>query len=658
MKKTILARILGFVLMLAILAGLLLVTSPILMRKDSRDKHHEFYAYAEDYDVLFFGSSHMYNGVVPIDLWDAHGITAYNMGISGNRMGMTYWALRNALEYSSPKLIVVDCAYLLDRKASSTMSYNHTLLDDMRHLPTKISAVFDLFDTWEDRLRYLFPFSIYHNRWNEITADDFQTPSSKGKLGFSRLRTVTPVELPDFAAVTQPQMVDNVSTDYLRRIIEECQAAGIDVMLTYIPFCGTKSSLNDAAFIQTIADEYALHYLDAAELAASLNPQVDFGNNYDDNSHLNVAGAQRLSRIYGDFIAANYDLPDHRGEAAYDHWNSLSSSYHSDYRSILKRQEGVAAYLMALYHDGYSVLIEADEPQLLKSPVVRAALENLGADMTRITPSTDCILLGNLGRDSAYFEDFWSSPTASDTFLGHLSLGGDAKGNCILSLDKKTLATKSSFAAEEDSVTFYVLDSSTHKVLNTTTFSAADFLPEDVAQYLALHDQPLPEFASDLDACTDLEKIYILPDGRLYIYTIPESALPAITIESTPGGYWYANEGEPLGVFNAKEDCSAKRTGLIPVTPGDQLTYRGNAKYTPDSVIWLNKREHFISDEKYEAEDEAVIVTAPEKAAYVWFASFDYSPEDKVVLEVKWLTCQAVSSCVWTDTGLQLHPEE
>ena len=138
------------------------------------------------------------------------------------------------------------------------------------------------------------------------------------------------------------------------------------------------------------------------------------------------------------------------------------------------------------------------------------------------------------------------------------------------------------------------------------------------------------------------------------------SALPEITIEYATGGYWYGNEGEPLGAFNQSDDCSAKRTQLIPVTPGDQFVYLGNAKYTPDSVVWLNERQHFISDEKYDAKRDPVTVTAPAKAAYVWFASFAYAPTaDDVVLEVDWLYCQAASAAyAWTDTGISLFPAE
>lgn len=644
MKNKVIKRVLCAALALILLIGVLTALAPGLMRRPSPRKYFEFYEYAQDYDVLFLGSSHVLNGIIPIQLWDEHGITTYNLGMSGSTTAMDYWTLQNALQFAAPKLVVLDVAALGDEKVTDSAAYNHAAMDDLRHLGTKIDAAADLFDALGDKLGYLFPQRDSEAR--DLTPD--------GKLGFSWLRTIKPVELPDFTAVSTPAPVCNVSVDYLRRIIEECQAAGIQVLLTTLPYEAEAAALHDLAFLQTIAEEYGLHYLSAGELAAHLNPEIDFAN----GSHVNLSGAHKLTKAIGAYITGHYDLPDRRGRAVYGHWADLSETYHHDYRYMLQRQDTVTEYLMSLLHDDYTVLIDTGAPQLLKSPVVRTALENLGADTTQITHQTDCILL-NMAGNSEYLTDFWDSPTARTTFAGRLSLGSDASGKCILTLDKKTVLEKAGFGADDASVTFYVLDTESHKVLNSSTFSAADFITGDAAQLLAERGQDFPAFAEDLSDCTEPEKLYVLPDGKLYTHSAAADALPAIVIETADGGYWFGNDSQPLGAFNESNGCGAKRTGLIPVTPGDELLYRGFAEFTPDSVVWLNEREHFIADEKHSAKREAVLVTAPEKAAYVWFASFDYSTADEVILDVEWVTCQAAeSSFSWTDTGVRLYPEE
>ena len=644
MKNKFLKRILCAAAALILLIGALTALAPALMRRHAPRKYFEFYAYAQEYDVLFLGGSHVLNGVIPIQLWEEQGVTAYNLGLSDSTPAMQYWTLKNALEFSSPDLVVLDVAALSDAKVSASADYNHAMMDDLRHLGTKIAASFDLFGSLGDRLGYLFP------QRDEDSGD----LAPDGKLGFHWLRTVKAVTLPDFTADAASVPDDNVSVSYLRRMIELCQAEGIQVLLTTLPYQADEAALADLACLPTLAAEYGLRYLSADELAACLNPEIDFAN----SNHVNLSGAQKLTRAIGSCIAESYALPDHRTAAAYGHWDDLSETYHHDYRYMLQRQDSLTEYLMALRHEGYTILIDTGAPQLLKSPAVRTVLENLGVDPAGITHQTDCILLSTAG-ESAYLTDFWGSPTARETFAGRLSLGSDASGKCILTLDKKTVAEKDGFGADDTAVTFHVLDSETHKVLNTRTFSAADFLTAEAAQLLAAHGQNIPAFADDVADCTEPEKLYVLPDGHFYVHAAAPDALPAITVETAENGYWYGNEGEPLGVFNENSGYHAKRTGLIPVTPGDELTYRGFAEYTPDSVVWLNERKHFIADAKYDAKHEAVIVTAPEKAAYVWFASFAYDGADEVILEVEWITCQAAaSSFVWTDTGVRLYPEE
>ena len=89
--------------------GGLVYLSNLTERKESQNKFSEFYQQEENYDVLFFGSSHTLNAVFPMELWKDYGIVSYNMATHGGRTAGNYWLLKNALEYTSPKLIVVDC---------------------------------------------------------------------------------------------------------------------------------------------------------------------------------------------------------------------------------------------------------------------------------------------------------------------------------------------------------------------------------------------------------------------------------------------------------------------------------------------------------------------------------------------------------------------
>ena len=144
MKKA--ARIIGCAVTLLLTACLLFSLTELTENKGSDNKYHDFFRDRE-YDFLFMGTSHMVNGVFPMELWKEYGITSYNCGGTSNQLATTYWVMENALDYVNPKVVVIDCLNLsADMKYSSVFSHVHYSLDAFPLSLTKIRAVWDLLD--------------------------------------------------------------------------------------------------------------------------------------------------------------------------------------------------------------------------------------------------------------------------------------------------------------------------------------------------------------------------------------------------------------------------------------------------------------------------------------------------------------------------------
>jgi hypothetical protein len=60
-------------------------------RKSSDFKYADYFEQDEDFDVLFFGTSHVINGIFPMELWNDYGIVSYNFGGHGNEIATSYW---------------------------------------------------------------------------------------------------------------------------------------------------------------------------------------------------------------------------------------------------------------------------------------------------------------------------------------------------------------------------------------------------------------------------------------------------------------------------------------------------------------------------------------------------------------------------------------
>ncbi len=421
----------------------LLYLNNLMIRKDSEQKFHEFYVQEENFDVLFFGSSHMYNGISPMDLWKEYGIVSYNLASSGCKITASYWVLKNALRYSIPKLVVIDCAYLSDTKVNQNANYNHRIFDSMPLDRMKLEAIGDLYNGFKDRMSFICPFTLYHERWSELEKKDFEIQYYTGRMGFDPQTTVTEITLPPLVS-SSVKDVNNVSTEYLKKMIEECHMNGIDVLLTFIPFNENEDSQNHAAYIQKIADEYDVHYLAPDYLLKAVNVKTDFANSQEDNSHLNFSGAHKMSDYIGEYIVKHYDIPDQRNNPVYDDWNEYYDQYVNYILSLIKSQDMLDAYLMTIADKNFNIIIDINDLDIWNNRNYVNLIENLGVDMSEVSDATDFIVIKEQGEKVYCFENFHKSEDQVYTEIGTFCLKNE-----------KTEMTGSAYKVYLDDTVYY-----------------------------------------------------------------------------------------------------------------------------------------------------------------------------------------------------------
>src|SRR5699024_7670370 len=151
----------------------------VTKRKYPYEKTAEFFSQEENFGVLIFGSSHMYTSVYPLQLWNDYGIISYNLGQTSSTIAISYYNLLLACKENKPKLVVLD-TYLIteDYKIYSKNLTNsmHNTFDPYSFSYIKYMAIMELFDEkniLDIFFEYLFNFSLYHSRWNELEKSDF-----------------------------------------------------------------------------------------------------------------------------------------------------------------------------------------------------------------------------------------------------------------------------------------------------------------------------------------------------------------------------------------------------------------------------------------------------------------------------------------------------
>ncbi len=328
MKKQRATIVIRWCVVVLLVLSFIMISSPVVMRKDSQTRYTKFYNnnHAVQYDVLFMGTSHVFDAISPMELWRREGIASYNLAGPGMRIPAAYWIIRNALEYSSPGLVVIDCTYLREEKTNANLSYVNIAFDAIPLSKTKVSAAQDLFDSLEDRVRIIWPYSVYHNRWSELTEEDFH-PGESSLYGF----------IPQFGwedasglivdGYGNAPSIDNVSTQYLQKLADLCRENGIELLLTYIPFSADEVYREEAAWVKAFAEKNNLLFLGPAELLSVIDAGKDYHDYSEKSTHLNYWGAMHLTGFMGSFSRQHYDLPDHRALPEREYWEEEYQKY-------------------------------------------------------------------------------------------------------------------------------------------------------------------------------------------------------------------------------------------------------------------------------------------------------------------------------------------
>lgn len=158
----------------ALLALILYLINPIFMSRagsgnilagpGKKDGH---------YDVIFAGSSHMNRAAYPMQIWENYGYTSFNNAQSGEVIPASYYTCREAIEKYSPKVLILD-VYMLTHGKLSRISWMHQSLDRLS-AKNRLPAIFDLVPA-KNLEEFLFPLSLYHSRWKELSRFDFIPP--------------------------------------------------------------------------------------------------------------------------------------------------------------------------------------------------------------------------------------------------------------------------------------------------------------------------------------------------------------------------------------------------------------------------------------------------------------------------------------------------
>jgi len=322
MKKNI-VRIVGFLLILSIV---ILKLNDVVAFKytDGVTQMEYFYELPKaQVDVLVLGSSHAFVDVNPEILYDEYGLAAYDLCGSMQPMWNTYYYMKEALKYQTPKLIVLDVYRLVEAFPYSKESKIVKNTYGMRFSHNKYESIKASLSEEDkgDLLLHMVEFPSYHSRYVDLTAEDFDRSLvvDESYKGAHPVTEVAPMERPELAHVTETIEIEPKTMEYFEKILSLANEKDIPVFLINAPYIMTEddkkvfNTLEEYLAAQTKYDN--VFYVDFNRMYDEM--QIDFAADFADPNHLNVNGLGKFNHALGACIKENYELPDRRGDAAF-----------------------------------------------------------------------------------------------------------------------------------------------------------------------------------------------------------------------------------------------------------------------------------------------------------------------------------------------------
>ena len=276
-------------------------------------------------DVLFIGSSHAYRSIDPSVLYAQKGISAYVLGTPSQPVWNSYFCLRQALRYQSPKLVVMECykVFVLDDYVDAAVTIKATA--GMRSVRDFLDALQVSVEDKSTLPDFILRFPWFHTRYRELNfRQDFLpyygSEYNKITLGFNYVNNIVPGVIPtDVEKITERKPLTKKNLLYLKKIVQLVRENGSEIVFLIAPFCDVEEKQCYINSVADLADELNVPMINGNLLYAELDmdPDVDFAK----GDHLSTSGADKLSQYLADYFDAHYDLIDHRGDPRFDRWD-------------------------------------------------------------------------------------------------------------------------------------------------------------------------------------------------------------------------------------------------------------------------------------------------------------------------------------------------
>lgn len=292
----------------------------------------EYYEDETDHDVIFVGDCEVYENFSPVVLWNEYGINSFIRGSAEQLVWQSYYLAEDTFRREKPKTVIFN-VLAMEFDTPRNEAYNRMTLEGMKWSPSKVGAIKASMTSEEHFPDYVFPILRYHSRIFELTSDDFKYMFGHEPIshnGYYMRVDVKPVTtVPKGRILADYSFGDNAYA-YLDRLRILCEENGANLLLIKAPSVFPYWYPEWEEQMEQYAAKYGLSYINFLEYTDECGIDYDT-DTYDAGLHMNLSGAEKISRFLGKYLTDKGFASDRRSDAALSAlWEEKTQRYNNE----------------------------------------------------------------------------------------------------------------------------------------------------------------------------------------------------------------------------------------------------------------------------------------------------------------------------------------
>lgn len=422
-------------------------------------------------DVIFLGSSHIFENVNTAVLWEEYGMAAFDLCGSVQPLWNSYYYMKEALKKQTPDVMVLDVYGAIQ---TSDYSDHSRIIKNNYGLRLSIDKMDSVKVSSPEELQrdYLLEYPTYHSRYSEIRASDFKKNQGNALYenwkGFGMNAATTQMNVPQNFVTDQSSVLLPKVETYLYKIIELAQKYQIPLLLIKTPYGAiTQAHMQIYNRVAQIAEEKKVPFVNFNLCYDEMG--LDFNTDFADGNHMNYKGNPKFTRYLAGYLKDNYDIHDRRGMDGYDSWE-LMAAYNDEliYNQELKEIQDIGTYIDKAYNNKNYITIyrmSGDYKNISNYDAVKNKLLSIGIDLDKTSGDSVWVMQN---KEILYFDN------NSHDFLWHRDLENDntltLSANVNMDSAIQVMLNRSTYQAVDNGLNMVIYDTKTWSVIESVGF--------------------------------------------------------------------------------------------------------------------------------------------------------------------------------------------